>query len=363
MDFDIYFCKDGVLRAKYSDKSPMIPLEFIQKKLNQKDLSFWSRWWESNVYFEDGLTVANFLICLEPWADFWGDITLKNVASYIKEVRKPYDISKEKETPLSWIGISYYTELDTSVEYKKENDDLLDRDINAWLNSPKESKLTGEWDIHSSYRVSGYKEGEEEQYSIDYTPMNELANVPIILNDQHLVYISDWRLKKHFEGKEHPIFVNNPFGVTVIERNNNKMNFLIGKKYHKMRDVVEGFFWWMYSEPSRRDDFSESLKDSLEEIKMIENESSENENDNEIEVDSSGEKKLKVNVAPGAFDSLIESHQKEKDFWDDMLSAASKDNSVILKIGSYKVANPPEYRYFGYFEKEKKDLSTDYKCF
>ena len=46
-----------------------------------------------------------------------------------------------------------------------------------------------------------------------------------------------------------------------------------------------------------------------------------------------------------------------------MLSAATKDNSVILKIGSYKVASPPEYRYFGYLEKEKKDLSTDYKMF
>ena len=122
MDFDIYFCKDGILRAKYSDKYPMIPLNFIQQNLKQKDLSFWSRWWESNVYFEDGLTVGKFLICLEPWAEFWGDMTLKNVSAYIAEVRKPYDISKEKEKPLSWIGISYYTELDTSVEYKKDDD-------------------------------------------------------------------------------------------------------------------------------------------------------------------------------------------------------------------------------------------------
>lgn len=361
MEYDIYFCNDGILRAKYTDKSPMIPLKFIQKELEQSDLTFWVRWWENNVYFEKGLTLGKFLICLEPWTKFWSEITLKNIGAYIAEVRKPYDISKNKEKPLSWIGISYYTEIDPDVEFKKDDDDLLDRDFGAWLNSPKESKLTGDWNIHSSYRVSGFIDGEEEQYSIDFTPMNELANLPIFLNNKQLLYVSDWRMKKFFDNKD-PLFAENPFGVVSLERNGHEVRFFEGEKYHKMRDVIEGFFWWMYAEPSTRDDFSEDLKDALNEIKDTK-EIDENIKEKESSVESSEDKKMEVRIAPGAFDSLIAKSEREKDFWQDLLSVATKNNDVVLKIGLTAKAEPPESRYFGYIQKEKKDLSTIFKLF
>lgn len=357
MEFDIYFCNDGILRAKYKEDSPLIPMTLIQKELNQKDLSFWVRCWENNVYFEEGLTLAKFLICLEPWASFWSEITLKNIKAYIEEVRKPYNISTNKEKPLSWIGISYYTEMEPSSEYK--DDDFLEEDINVWLNSPKESRLTGEWEIHSSYKINGYIKGEEEQYSIEFTPLNELANVPIVLDEEQFVFINEWGLRKHFGNNHNKLFVENPFGIINIQREKNNLKFFSGKKHHKMRAVIEGFFWWMYSEPSRRDDFSENLKIAVEEVKLNKEESTNTENN----IETKEEKPLKVEVLPGAFDSMIESYEQDSLFWKNMLNASYKDNSTILKIGIIKKAEKPENRYLSYIEKEKKNLSSEFKIF
>lgn len=42
MDFQIYFCVDGILRAKFSEEQPLIPIKFLQEKshLNQMIYAF-----------------------------------------------------------------------------------------------------------------------------------------------------------------------------------------------------------------------------------------------------------------------------------------------------------------------------------
>ena len=120
MAFQLYFCTDGILRAKLSDNKPMIPVKFLQESGENpdNDFRFWVRWWESNVHFESGLTVGKFLACLEPWGEFWSDFTGKNVVEYIKESRRPIVVKNKEndEEPLSWVGLSYYTEISPETE-------------------------------------------------------------------------------------------------------------------------------------------------------------------------------------------------------------------------------------------------------
>ncbi len=358
MDFDIYFCNDGILRARYTDSYPMVPLSFIQTEEKLSDLSFWVRWWENTVYFEEGLTVSKFLMCLEPWKKFWSEITLKDVSAYIEEARKPTLVSKQ-ETKLDWIDLSYYTEVDPRKEFldTEEDEELMKRDFTAWINSEKNSRLTGDWEIHSAYKVTGYILNEDEHYSIDYSPMNELANIPIVLNDKHIMIFSGWKFNNFFD--ENPVFKEGAFGISYL--NNNPNQYLLGKKYHRMRDVVEGFFWWLCYSPISRNDFVDSLKDSLNEIKELREEQ---DNDkvislydvkNKKESDKDSEK-LKVEVAPGAFSSMISQFERDKDYWNNLLKKAKKE-SVILKIGEPKKTIPLENRIYNHVIKEDVDVN------
>lgn len=367
MDFTIYFCNDGTLRAKFSDNKPLIPVKFLQENgANQNnDLKFWSRWWESNVYFEEGLTVGKFLFCLEPWAQFWTDITGKNVAEYIKEARRPFLLKKDNpdDPPLDWVGLFYHTEASPSTEYDKTDDDLFEKDINAWFQSKKDMRLTGEWEIYSSYKLSGFRKGVEEQYSIDYTPMNELANLPMILSNKQWLYFSNWSMERVLGKTKGDIFKKDAFGVCSLPKA--KMKFLLGEKHHRMRDVVEGFFWWMYSTPARRQDFVDQLMDAKYDIDamrdnhdvVVVDEKSNvvnlfDKNEEAEKEDSSDERKLQVKVVPGAFDSLISAYEQDSEYWEDMLKLANKQEKVVLKIGKTQEAKAPETRLFGYIVPE-----------
>jgi len=353
MDFKIYFCNDGVMRAKFSEDKPMIPVKFLQKNSpnSENDFKFWCHWWESNVYFEDGMTIGKFLLCLEPWAEFWSDLTGKRVDEYIKEVRKPFVIKEEKEKPMDWVGLFYYGESEADLEYKHDDeDDNFMKDINKWLNEEKNIRLTGQWNIHGAYKLSGFVTGEQEHYCIDYTPMNELANTPFFLSPRQWLCFPDWHIKRVLGNETNHIFKDDAFGICLVEG----MRFMIGEKTHSLRGVVEGFFWWMHSNPTRRQEFVDDLKDrkdSLEELDFEENEEVESnvismfKNEETTEVGGE-EKKLKVKVVPGAFDSMIESFSREKEYWETMLELAKLDDEVVLKIGKTSLAVEPENRLF-----------------
>lgn len=162
MDYKIYFCADGILRAQYSEKEPMIPISFLQKENKASDLKFWANWWDNQVFFEDGLTVGKFLICLEPWTEFWSDITSKNIEAYIKEVRKPISLKNSKnknseelaeEGKEKWVGIFYITNIRPETEYSPKDNNAFEEDIEKWFNTSKDKRLKGTWEVESHYRV------------------------------------------------------------------------------------------------------------------------------------------------------------------------------------------------------------------
>jgi hypothetical protein len=369
MDFDLYFCTDGILRAKLNDDTPMIPVKFLQENGIYKgnDFRFWARWWECNTYFEEGLTIGKFLSGLEPWGEFWSDFTGKDIVSYIKESRRPIAINEEEEKPLTWVSIAYHTDLSPISEYSDDDnfEDILD-DINEWFNKPKNTRLTGEWEINSSYKVSGFVEGKEEQYSIDYSPMNKLANTPIVLSDKHILYFSNWKLNQILGQNEDHFFQNNAFGLCSTKEGFTK--FVIGNKIHNIRDVVEGFFWWFHSNPTSRNKFIETLlerKDAIDEaieasleekdevlesnvIKLFDKKSENTESE-------SKKKTMKVNIANDTFSPIIMSLERDKTYWEEMLEKAYKNNNIVLKIGKVEKAKSPEKRVFNYIVKDEND--------
>ena len=93
MNFSIYFCADGVLRAKFAENKPMLSLKFIQENspFKNNDFRFMTKWWESHTFFEKDLTVATFFQCLEPWIDFFSLLTSVDMKSYLQEISQSVD--------------------------------------------------------------------------------------------------------------------------------------------------------------------------------------------------------------------------------------------------------------------------------
>lgn len=325
MNFRIYFCADGILRASFSKEKPMIPLKFLQENGSQKDndLRFWVKWWESYVVFEEGLTVGKFLQCLEPWSEFWQDITGKDVGAYAKEARTPLSVEDTSEG-LDWVSLSYNTEVCPNVDYHEDSEAKADESFEDWLNAPMKKRLTGMWDIHSSYKLSGFTKGENEQYCIDYSPMNRLANLPFVLSQKHVLHISQFKLKRYFKNTNDAIFKDDAFGICSLHEG--KTQYLVGEREHRMREVVEGFFWWLPGNPTKRKNFIDRVLSQKDEIvDILENTPKKEDNVVNIfkedvskqEIDEveneTTETKLKVKVSDGAFSGIIAAHDADEE--------------------------------------------------
>lgn len=358
MNFTLYFCADGILRARFSEDKPMIPVKFLQEQSSFKDndFRFWTKWWESKTFFENGLTVSSFLKCLEPWGVFWSDLTGKDVVAYIKEVRKPVIVSNDPSEVFDWIQLSHCIETDIESEFfeSEEDKELFSEDLNAWFNSAKKMRLTGEWNIYNTFTLHGFKNGEDINYGVEYTSINKLANVPLVLNPKITVSFNEHQLRRYYDKDNASIIKKGAFGVVKLDN----YFHLMGKKEFNIREIVEGFFWWMFSNPQKAETFLQSLKDDVDEIMDSDIPELKNTDSNvvslfpkskelskEEEQEAEEELKREVRVAPGAFDSIINRLNDDDEYWNEMLDKA-KTEKIILKIGQTNNQNPVENRFF-----------------
>lgn len=348
---NIYFCADGILRSRGSENKPLIPLLTIQNILKEDDITFWFKNWNSTIHFENGLTLCKFLQNIEPWVDFFSKFTGVHLSEYLQEVKKPSLI--KKDTSIDWIGIEFVTDVDADVEYERSLDEK--EDFLAWINSPKASRLSGKFNIDSHYKITGYKFGENEHYSIDHTPLNQLANCEVFLDPNQYVIFSNFHYKKHLNTD---FISDNAYGF--IKHYDSKV--MVGEKFHRLKDVIEAFFWWMPATIQSREDFIQNLKDISDSIPLEVLGETKHSEDTDTD-DTKKDKKLEVKVMPGAFDSLIEHSHREKDFWDYIFENSKKDKSSILKLGKLSEQIVPETRLFNKV-KTKEELTilpTDYK--
>lgn len=360
MQFTIYFCVDGILRANpIGSKDTLIPLTFIQQNKNQSDLSFWGRWWHYTVLFEKGLTISQFMQCLAPWAKFFGELTQTDISAYLTEVNNPPRMAMQSDNNtehINWINLSVMVNLKPEISYAPDSDlSAHSFNINEWLNSKKQTKLTGLWYIDSVYQLTGYVNGKEEQYAVDYLPMNELANIPLVLDENQYVVVDDYYVKAILSADKQ-LFNESAFSVCKLRDN---LTYLVSKKTHSLREVVEGFFENLMTSPIARDVFTDKVKDSLKEIDSVKAESTKS-ND---KLESETEKSLSVTVTPGAFDSVIEDHHKFSDYWKKLKTLAFKDRHAVVRLHTPLSAKSDEIRLYGYILDENSILAmgSEYK--
>lgn len=344
MQFDIYFCTDGTLRANPTGSNQvLIPLTEIQQQSKLSDLAFWTFWWHSNAFFEKDITLTQFFSCIEPWASFLSELTHTDITAYLKEIKKPCLVTSD--STISWIKLQRMIHIKPETQYAPEDDiSSHQHNLTSWLNSKKKTKLSGYWYADESYQLTGYKLGENEHYAVDGIPLNQLANTPIVLDKTQPIVFDDFYLK-HIVGDDQLLFNSNAFGVCKIEEFS---SFLLSKKTHSFREVVEGFFDNLSESPSARDELSSLLTQSINELDTF---------SDSITIPTD---KPQVIIANGAFDSIIQDTENQNQYWANLRKSTLNNKNVILRLKPPSLAQPPELKLYGHtLTPNSKELPSD----
>lgn len=322
MNFTLVFCADGVLRARLSKDQPMIALNFLQKQEQViEDWKWWAKWWEAKTVFEKGLTVANFLKALEPWKEYWDVAIGKSVSSYIQESRKPL-LTGSKKT-LDYVSIFYGTYVSEEIDFEDNRDES--QSIEQFFEEKMRYCFTG-WNTDAYYHMSGYIKGDENSYDVTFMMLNELANVEIYLDNKQYLSVSDTLMKKSLPHQR--LLSKKAFAI----RQCHDYYFIESSKEHRLRDVVEAFFWWMPKNAKMREEILEIIGVDDEHSESIENE---------------GDKNAQISgivIEPDCFSMINQHYENDQQYWQFMLSQYYQEKEMV-RIGEVKPAILPEQRY------------------
>lgn len=327
MKFNTVFCNDGVLRIKL-DKYPLIPATFVQEQYdNLDDLSFWSKWGKNQVIFEQGLTVGNFLSCIEPWVEYFSIVTQKDIFSYIQESRKPFLIKNNLlDNTITWVCLNYATELSACLQ------DESGQEFNS-----ASTLRCGQWTSHEDYRLTGYCEGQSQHHSVEHLPLNSICNTPLVLDSKHMFIMEHYSAKKVL-GENYEVFTPNAFGVRSVEFSPQYIvQYFESNKVHFLHPLVDGFFKGFCENPIQRDKINHEIYQVYEKTQKQINSFSVFKKE-PVDIDD------KNNIYQ--MELVLDSEEKKKYFWNKIIEKTRQDNAIVLKIGEIKEAVVYEKRLY-----------------
>ncbi|EDW1374399.1 hypothetical protein ACO0LQ_003744 [Salmonella enterica] len=317
MEGKLIFCSDAILRFQSDyDETAAVPLLSIQNAIANTDPFFLLRFFHHTVLIEEGTTLANIFLAIEPWKVLLAAYLDRDVGAYIDEVRKP---SGPTTWDIEWIGIDRRSMVYRAYKHQEMQDG---EDFSDYLN--RERVLTDEFEIESGCEASGFIKGDKERWSIS-GDVHEIKNLPVILYSKQTLMTSakDGLLKKSISGvksSKHSCFVYGDTSFSFSEVM--EAIFISGLFFYAPRDAA-----------SSLDELKASvagLEDKLTEVP--ETESDNNETD----------KETTIIVAEGAFDSVAAHMESEKAEWQSIKKLCQQDSELPIRIGSIRIAESPE---------------------
>lgn len=189
-----HFCRDGVLRTqkwhRALGRTVELPVELLQqsarshRNLFLKGLTY-------GVTIEDGLTVGELFENLAPWSELMEGIACMDFAGFLGETRRP----AERAANLDRVEISYRLRIEAVPDFEDPSSD-------EFLAGPSRTtdkvELGGGWSYVAKLttpRIEG--EGTDWEHridglSLDYTPLNQWAHLPIVILRDATLEDSSW---------------------------------------------------------------------------------------------------------------------------------------------------------------------------
>ena len=316
---DLVFCNDSVLRVKsyHEGKEIYYPLSDLQSYY-EEDESFIIRFFQQNVFFEQNTTLANVILAIAPWQNIISKYTDRDVNAYCAACKKPSDA----EQTFSFLEISKSSTFSRHYHYLPMKDD---EDLTDFFNNRNNRIKTDLIDIETRTTMCGFHHGDPEHYSASHIAFDKIKHTPIIVASQQ---------KNIFLGKESKKLTENIQGLFVDKRNITACYSPAELSFCEAiyAIFIDGLFYHWPMTQERNDAFNQELEDAMAEfeaekekqpaLKLV---------DDTHQTSESTEKELKVKVAPGAFDSVIEHEAENASEWDEIYAALANKSS--LKIG------------------------------
>ncbi|SFR01124.1 hypothetical protein SAMN04487773_1055 [Enterobacter sp. kpr-6] len=322
MEGQLIFCSDSILRFRSDyEETTALPLLSIQKTISATDPFFLLRFFRHTVIIEEGTTLANIFFAIEPWKELLTAYLDRDVAAYIDEVKKP---SKSSTWDLEWIGIDRRSAVYRAYQYEDKDDG---EDFTDWLN--RERIPTDQFDIESSCDASGFIKGDKERWSLSGN-IHEIKNLPVILyNKQTLMTV-----------QKDDVLRESVTGVKSTDHS----RLVYGDTSFSFSEVMEAIFisGLFFDTPQAAESSFEELKNSLAGLEGDISKTAEYNSG-----DSEKEKPLKVEIADGAFDSLITHMDSETENWLLIKKQCQQEGSLPIRIGVITPAEPPELCLYG----------------
>lgn len=344
MDGKIIFCNDGILRFKADiDNSVVVPMVSIQDSLNVSSSRFFLQHITKNAIIEKGSTVGSFIMCLEPWAETAGDILDHNVAAYIEKVREPSEIKNVFDR----IEIKKLIYVTRDIDYGEMPEGM---DFLEWLNAPQDPLVLDTFSMDTQMDICGYTDGDSSNYSMSHTSMKELKNVPLVVN-------RITTLVEHNSG----IYASKGEAINMQVSGAKKydyMNCLETKNettfsFFELMETVfcQGLFFYS---PKGAENVNEMLKESMEEVKNLEEKRTKPALREVKEDGTLKEKKMQIKIADGAFSSVISHFEQEKEEWSLIIDNIDKNSRYPIRIGKVEEDEPKEQRIRGFIIEDFK---------
>lgn len=316
----------------------MIPLTSIQKSTDSfsNDPYFFLKFLRHNVVIEQGTTLSNVLLSVEPWKDVLTAMLDRNVGSYIDAIRKP---SAPEATDIEWIGVYRSTVVNRVFERPNRSETGA---LAAILN--EERKPTDRFRVETDCYASGFIEGKNDTYSISDN-IHVIKNLPLMLmKSQDLTF---------YLRNEGEVFQETLSGVNT----SNYASFVVGETSFSLSELMHAIFvqGLFFDTPEvAMENYDElrsivaSLPNNLDQIdeENLTTVSAEGKQDASSEGED-GDAPLKVTVVDGAFDSVLNHYEREEAIWKSLKEKCVSDNLSPIRIGEIAEAQPPENRIHG----------------
>lgn len=295
-----------------TDSKHFLPLaEMAALQTPNQASQFIVRYFETPVAFEQGATLSNFLLALEPWKDLLSLYTDRDVGAYIAACRRPVVVGEPQDDPLTTIEISSITDIRRHVVYHREKGLSEYNDMEEYFNAPVTREPTPLLTVENVLRASGFVASDPDtSYSL-MGDFNDIRNLPITMKPQS--YIQS-------VGENETLLDPNALGASATYEGKCVGFNVALENPLTLREVIHtvivvGLF---FQTPQGMERFMEKIKDDIEENPTP-------------HLTVVGEDAAPtVHIKDGAFDDVIASLDHENSVWDELLKQ-SKNVRIGVK--------------------------------
>ncbi len=323
MEGRLYFCADQILRFKSDfDDATALPLLSIQQTLPAEDPWFLLRFLRHPVIIEQGTTLAAILIATEAWQEVLTALLDRDVAAYIREVKKP---APPASTGLDWVSVRRYTAVVRGYQSLAPGEDE-DADLSDYFS--RELTPADDFDIETECAAFGVTYADPQHWSLSEN-IHEIKNLPVIADTrQYLEFLpQDALLNTDVAGVEYSTY-------------RHRLN---GETWFSFRELMEAIFisGLFYYSPA-------AAENSVRELQRYLAESEENTEDQDDTADAPQQDEplpataFSIEFAEDAFDSLAEHNRQQTEEWQALKNRCRQYAGLPVRIGNILPACPPE---------------------